>query len=117
MQHTQDQKKEFLKLLEMSLGVVSPACEKFGISRGTYYLWLQEDWFKEAVDQINEKAIDFTESMMFKGIKNGDTSLIKYHLSTKGKKRGYVERQEVQHDTPTKLVIEHVGNCQQVEGD
>ena len=115
--YSTDQKKEFLKLLEMSLGVVSPACEKFGIDRGTYYIWLQEDWFKEAVDSINEKAIDFTEGMMFQGIKKGDTSLIKYYLSTKGKKRGYVERQEVQHDTPTKLVIEHVGNCQQVEGD
>lgn len=110
--YSKDQKKEFLKYLEQSLGVVSTACDKFNIGRTTYYEWLQEDWFKEQVDIINERAIDFTEGQMFKQIKNGNPILIKYHLSTKGKHRGYVERQEVAHDqlTDIKVQIINAGN-------
>ena len=39
-------------------------------------------------------AIDFVETKMFEGVNNNDSGLIKYYLSTKGKSRGYVERQE-----------------------
>ena len=41
-----------------------------------------------------EHSLDFTESQMFKQIQDGDGPMIRYHLSTKGKHRGYVERQE-----------------------
>jgi hypothetical protein len=42
-----------------------------------------------------ERALDFSESMMRKAIEDGDGKMIRFHLSTKGKNRGYSTRTEV----------------------
>ena len=89
-------KERMLKALEKSLGVVSTACLKAKISRQCHYGWLAEDEaYKAAVIDIKNIGLDFVESKMFNQIKFGDTSLIKFYLSTQGKNRGYVERQEI----------------------
>jgi len=88
-------KENMLDALKKTLGIVSSACIKAGISRGTHYNWLKEDYiYKSRVDEIAEMAIDFVETKMFEQVNNGDSGLIKYYLSTKGKNRGYVERTE-----------------------
>jgi hypothetical protein len=88
-------KKKMLEALKKTLGVVTTACNKANICRQTHYDWLKEDpEYKKAVEDIGELAIDFVETKMFEAVNNGDTGLIKYYLSTKGKKRGYVERTE-----------------------
>lgn len=91
-----DNRKELmLEVLKKCLGVVSAAVDKVGIARSTHYEWLLSDpEYKAAVDDIAERAIDFVETKMFEGVNNNDSGLIKYYLSTKGKNRGYVERQE-----------------------
>lgn len=92
-------KATFLRSLKSKLGVVSAASLECNISRTTFYDWLHNDpAFKRKVDQINEHAIDFVESKMFEGINNGDRQLIQFFLSTRGKKRGYTTRLEVQQD-------------------
>lgn len=89
-------KERMIFALTKSLGVVSTAALKANISRETHYEWLSIDPdYKTKVEDIKNLAIDFVESKMFGQINNGDTSLIKYYLSTQGKNRGYVERQEV----------------------
>ena len=88
-------KEAMLDALKKTLGIVTTACQKADISRGTHYNWLREDpIYKSRVDEISEMAIDFVETKMFEGVNNNDSGLIKYYLSTKGKSRGYVERQE-----------------------
>ena len=88
-------KKEMVETLKKCLGVVTSAVDKVGISRSTHYEWLKDDpEYKKAVDEIAERAIDFVETKMFEQVNNGDSGLIKYYLSTKGKQRGYVERTE-----------------------
>jgi hypothetical protein len=88
-------KEAMLDALKKTLGIVTTACQKADISRGTHYNWLREDpIYKEKVDEISEMAIDFVETKMFEGVNNNDSGLIKYYLSTKGKSRGYVERTE-----------------------
>lgn len=92
-------KTHFLKVLKSSMGVVSLACKNSGISRATYYQWMNSDPdFRRKVDMINEHAIDFVESKMFEAINNGDRQLIQFFLSTRGKKRGYTTKIEVQQD-------------------
>tara|TARA_R100000231_G_scaffold119404_1_gene89493 strand:- start:45 stop:392 length:348 start_codon:yes stop_codon:yes gene_type:complete len=88
-------KLAMLEALEQSLGVVTTACKMVGIERKTHYNWLEEDEdYKTAVKSIDDVAIDFAESQLHKQIKKGSTSATVFYLKTKGKKRGYVERQE-----------------------
>ena len=90
-------KKAMLKALEKSLGVVTTACKFVDISRETHYRWLREDEeYKEAVESISDIAIDFAESKLHDSIENGSDTAIIFYLKTKGKKRGYVERQEIE---------------------
>lgn len=85
-----------IESLEKSLGVVTTACKSVGISRETHYRWLKEDLeYKEAVESISDIALDFVESQLHKQIKEGEVSSTIFYLKTKGKRRGYIERQEM----------------------
>jgi len=98
-QNTQQKKTALLEALEKSLGVVTTACKQAGIARKTYYLWLEKDKaFKAAVDDIGNVALDFAESKLHKLIRDENPTAIIFYLKTKGKKRGYIERQEIAHD-------------------
>jgi hypothetical protein len=91
-------KKRLLVALEKSLGVVSTACKKAKLSRKTFYEYCKEDAdFKAAVDDIQDVALDFAESRLFKSIADGSDTATIFYLKTKGKKRGYIERQEVEN--------------------
>ncbi len=89
-------KKAMIEALEVSLGVITSACDKVGITRRTHYTWLKEDEeYKDACDDIVNAAKDFVETKMFEQIKRGNAYLIMNYLKTKCKDRGYVERQEI----------------------
>ena len=89
-------KDSMLKALESSLGVVTVACKSADIPRSTYYKWLKEDEdFAKAVKEIENIALDFAESQLHSQIKDGSTSATIFYLKTKGKKRGYIEKQEL----------------------
>lgn len=91
-------KKRVLEALTISKGIVTSACDAAQIPRSTYYLWMNNDpEFKAAVDDIQEIALDFVEGKLFDKISTGDTIASIFYLKTKGKKRGYVERQEIEH--------------------
>ena len=95
MNKTEQHKKAILEALEKNLGIVTTACKQVGIGRTTFYDWLKEDEdFKKKVDEINNVALDFTESKLFKLIEGENPTAVIFHLKTKGKKRGYVERIE-----------------------
>ena len=85
-----------LNALERSLGIVTSACKALGLSRQTHYNWMKDDpEYKSAVESIEDMAIDFAESQLHQQIQNGEVSSTIFFLKTKGKKRGYVERQEI----------------------
>jgi hypothetical protein len=95
MNKTEQHKKAILEALEKNLGIVTTACRQVGIGRTTFYDWLKDDEeFKKKVDEINNVALDFTESKLFKLIEGENPTAIIFYLKTKGKKRGYVERIE-----------------------
>lgn len=96
MNKTEQHKRAMIDALEKSLGVVTTACKNVGIGRTTYYQWLQDDKdFANQVSDIQNIALDFAESQLYKQIKEGSTVATIFFLKTKGKKRGYVERQEI----------------------
>jgi len=89
-------KKAMLEALEKSLGIVTTACKQVGIHRSTYYDWFNNDSdFKRQVEDIQNICLDFSESALLKLIEEGNVSATIFYLKTKGKKRGFVERQEI----------------------
>jgi len=91
-------KKAMIQALEKSLGVVTTASKIAGIHRDTHYEWMKKDpIYKTEVDQIDNITLDFAESQLHKQIQEGNTTATIFLLKTKGKKRGYVERQEIDH--------------------
>lgn len=114
-------KKQMIEALKKSLGIVSTACENCDISRQTHYRWLSEDEdYKSQVEDITESSIDFVESKLFEKIDGitvqtinakglpviyeqapSDTAII-FFLKTKAKKRGYIEKQEIDQKTTLK---------------
>lgn len=98
-QQVQPKKVKMLKALEKSLGVVTTACKMAKVGRTTYYEWLDKDpEFKKAVDDFNNIALDFAESKLYELIQEGNVTATIFYLKTKGKKRGYIERQEIAHE-------------------
>jgi hypothetical protein len=96
MNKTEQHKKAILLALEKSLGVVTEACRKVGVGRTTFYVWLKEDKeFAAKVKDVQDIALDFVESKLFENIRDGKTSEMIFYLKTKGKSRGYIERQEI----------------------
>jgi ethanolamine utilization microcompartment shell protein EutL len=110
-----DMKKELmLKCLKQSMGIVSHACEKADTARASHYEWYNSDPdYAAQVDAINESCIDFAESKLMElinGAKHevatakGEVLQVQdgpnptaciFYLKTKGKKRGYVEKSEL----------------------
>jgi len=79
----------FLEMLTQSVGVLSSALTKSGVSREEYDNWILNMTFKKEVERINEMSIDFVENQLMRKINEGDLAAIQFYLKTKGKKRGY----------------------------
>jgi hypothetical protein len=110
MDKTEQHKKAMLDALEKSLGVVTSACKSVGVGRTTHYLWMDTDpEYKAAVEELSGVAIDFAESQLHKQIKEGNSTATIFFLKTKGKKRGYVERQELDVSSGKLFQIEVLG--------
>jgi tRNA(Leu) C34 or U34 (ribose-2'-O)-methylase TrmL len=98
-------KDVLLKHLEQNMGNITLACHFAGCNRSTYYRYYQDDAdFRKSVDDIQEAALDICEAEMWKLIKEGNVPTILFYLKTKGKKRGYVERQELTGSNGTPLI-------------
>jgi hypothetical protein len=76
-------------------GNLSTAAKSLSIERATLYAWIESEGLEEAVQEGRNKRLDFAESMLDKGMKDGNMTAIIFYLKTQGKSRGYVERQEV----------------------
>lgn len=97
---TEHKKKAMIEALEVSLGVVTTACETVGIGRTQFYQWLKDDVdYKNKVEEIQNIALDYAESKLYEKIGKGDTTAIIFFLKTKGKGRGYIERSEISLNT------------------
>ena len=100
----QQTKKALLDALEKSLGIVTTACKIVGVDRGTFYRYYNEDEkFKQAVKDIENVSLDFAESKLLEQIKANNTAATIFYLKTRGKHRGYIEKQQIEHTTDYKF--------------
>ena len=87
-----------IQALTKSLGNVSSACKSIGIERSTHYDWLESDPnYKNEVESISDYSLDFVESKLIENINDKKESSIFFYLKCKGKKRGWIEKSEIQN--------------------
>ena len=74
---TQIAKKQMLKALEASLGIVTTALKATDLSRTNYYKWIKEDEeFAQAVQDVELIAKDFVKSKFYECIKDKVPSVV-----------------------------------------
>ena len=103
-------KKDLLQALESTMGVVTTACKIAKVDRRSYYRYLQNDKkFAEDVADIQNIALDFGESKLYKAIGQDNLTAIIFYLKTKGRERGFSENIMVSQS------IKSVGHITQTE--
>jgi hypothetical protein len=124
-------KEAFIIAYKENFGNITIACESAGVGRGQYKAWCDKDpEFRQRLAEIEPEEImlDFGEHKLMERIAKGDTLATMFLLKTKGKRRGYIERQEVAHEgdvvkqiTVNVLKASHVEELsngpQQLDGD
>jgi hypothetical protein len=88
-------KSKILKAIENSGGIISTIAERLKCNWHTAqkYANLYPET-RQMISDEEETLLDNAESVLHSAIANGDLQGVKYLLSTKGKKRGYVEKAE-----------------------
>ena len=85
---------KFLKALESNSWHISNACIDSGVPRSTFALWCDTDIaFVGKYETLTETVLDDAEKSLRTNMTNGDNASIIFFLKTKGKMRGYVERE------------------------
>ena len=118
---TNTRKRNMLMALRKSLGIITKAAKMVTEDetdaeslRQIHYDWLKTDpAYKEAVESIEGIVLDYAESQLFKQVAKGDTTAIIFLLKCRGKKRGYVERAEMDLTTSVPQLVIHVDNEEQ----
>ena len=124
-------KEAFIIAYKENFGNITISCESAGVSRSSYNVWIKNDpEFARKLAEIEPEEImlDFGEHKLMERIAKGDTLATMFLLKTKGKRRGYIERQEVAHEgdvvkqiTVNVLKASHVdelpNSTQQLDGD
>lgn len=77
-------------------GNVSSVARFFKLSRQTMHKYINDHpTVQAALEESREKMIDNVESALYSQALAGNTTAMIFFLKTQGKKRGYVERQEI----------------------
>jgi predicted site-specific integrase-resolvase len=85
------------KAILKAFGNISLIAKSLDVDRTTLYKWIEDENLKDALVEGRNSRIDFVESKLDQKINDGDTTAIIFFLKTQGKERGYVERQEFNH--------------------
>ena len=66
------------------------------INSTTHYEWLKTDpEYKDTVEAVEDLILDFAETNLHQQIEEGNTTATIFLLKTRGRKRGYIERQNI----------------------
>lgn len=92
-------------------GIKTKIAERLDVSRWTVDNYIDR-WqsVAAAYAEETEAVIDMAEDNLITEIRNGNFNAMRYYLSTKGKHRGYTERQEITGADGGKLTIEYVND-------
>ena len=92
-------KEKFKEALKGTGGIMIKIADRLQVSRQAVYDFCKRYADMEKARQSEEeKILDIGENSLFAKAKAGEPWAVKMLLSTKGKKRGYVEKKELQVD-------------------
>lgn len=90
--------KQYLNAIDGSMGFINTIANRSGVSWHTAKNKIEGNKkLKKAYEEELEKKLDFGETQLMKNIKEGKETSVIFFLKTKGKQRGYVEKQELEH--------------------
>ena len=88
--------QQFIDAIPGTGGIVTEIAKKVGCVWHTARKYIDTyPTIKAAHDDECETVLDMAETKVIEAIKDSDPQMIRYYLSTKGKRRGYTERQEI----------------------
>ena len=89
-------KQKVIKALKETKGAVYLTANRLGVSHTAIYDYINKyDDVREVKEFYTEELNDIAELKLRQAVQNGEAWSIKYQLSTQGKQRGYVERNEI----------------------
>lgn len=84
--------------LQKMQGNVSAAARALGVSRNALATYIGKSTHLQAVlEDARQSMVDNAESALNRAVINGEAWAVCFTLKTQGRKRGYVERQELEH--------------------
>ena len=82
-----------------SAGIMSTIARRLGCDWHTAQRYVNKwESTRTAFEDEGEQVLDLAESKAIEQINAGDGAMIRYYLSTKGKKRGFTEKKEIETD-------------------
>lgn len=103
---TRDNQNMFLNALIRNNYHITNTCEKTGIPRMTYYDWTRKNpKFKAKLEALRELEIDNIEDAFRDLVEERNPQVVMFGLKTRGKHRGYIEKQEIEHTGITGINI------------
>lgn len=101
-------RKKVEKAIPGSMGIIIAIAEKCGVTREHMSTWLHKEQNKDLLHLVHaegERIIDIAEVNLNRMIANREFNAIKLLLTTKGKNRGYIEKQEIEHTTGKRFEV------------
>ena len=98
---TTSKKAAMIKALATTSGNVSEALRQLNakgivLGRTAHYTWLENDKdYQDAISDALESTLDLVEQALINQIKNNSVQATMFYLKTKGRVRGYNEKQEI----------------------
>ena len=98
---------EIRKALETHRGCVYLAAESLGLWPSAVYARIAKSpELRELLDLYDGRLVDLAELKLQQAVRDGERWAVQFLLKTKGRSRGYVERQEVEASGRVKLELE-----------
>ncbi len=89
--------EQILEAIKDSYGIISNIAKKLGCGWHAAKSYVEKyESCVQALKAEEETGIDNAENKMYDLINSADPQMIRYFLSTKGKRRGYTEKQEIE---------------------
>lgn len=91
--------KELLAAIEGCRGIISTVAARLHVGWHTAERAINDsEKAREAMSDEEETTLDFVEGKAIQRINDGDGTMIRFYLATKGKKRGYTYDERIEDD-------------------